>query len=111
MLLSFIWQILSFTGTLRNQGSSTNIRIETGSFIKTEKLQHFVEQKKLAQKVKKLSTLNLNCLDKLDERKARFIFFFPHRERISPKIITINYMILLQLDCRLLNEEENKYLY
>lgn len=43
--------------------------------------------------------------------KLDLFIFFPHRERISPKIIIINYMILLELDCSLSNEEENKYLY
>lgn len=52
MLLSFIWQILSFTGISRIQGFSTKARMETGCFVKTEKLQHFVKQKQLAQKVK-----------------------------------------------------------
>lgn len=81
--------------------------MEIGSFITREKLQHFLKTKIPAQKIKCLSTFNLNFLGSLDERNVKNIFFFC-LQRVPLKIISIIYTIILQVDCGLLDEMENK---
>lgn len=44
-LWSFIWLTLPFMDILRSQGFCTNTRMEIGSFIMSENLQHFLKQK------------------------------------------------------------------
>lgn len=102
----FIWQTLPFMAVLQSQAFSTNSRMEIGSFITSEKLQHFLKTKIPAQKIKCLSTLNLNFLGSLDERNVKNLFFC--LQRVPLKIISIIYTILLQVDCRLLDDMENK---